>query len=331
MTSLPCTVFTLPGFKPGYTSPGPRTCCFLILSDKLVLLNMAIATWAGQTLTHRDIFGLEMTPFSALIAGMQQEVESHSLSHSLSLSHSINLPPDWLQGRTAYGGLSAALCLEATHRGIENLPPLRSAQYCFVGPATGNLNISTQLLRKGKSTTLVGCDMTGDSGLAVRSTLCFGASRPSSNAYQSLVMPQVAEPDDCPNYFNSNASPSFARHFDGRLAAGALPRTNEAEPTMTVWLRHHDVGDETSMVRLLALADALPPAALVLSREPIPISTLTWSIDVLEAYPFTATGWWLVQATCDASREGYSAQETFIWSPDGKPVLVARQNVAIFG
>ena len=66
-----------------------------------------------------------MTPFSTLLAGMQQEIESHG--------HSIILPPDWLQCRTAYGGLSAALCLEATHRGIENLPPLRSAQYCFVG------------------------------------------------------------------------------------------------------------------------------------------------------------------------------------------------------
>jgi len=264
-----------------------------------------------------------MTPFSALIAGMQLGVES--------LSHSIDLPPDWLQGRTAYGGLSAALCLEATHRSIENLPPLRSAQYCFVGPATGNLIISAQILRKGKSTTLVGCDMTGEIGLAVRSTLCFGASRPSAHNYQSLVAPQVAGPNGCPNYFNWNASPNFARHFDGRLAAGAMPRTDGAKPEMTVWLRHHDVGDETSMVRFLALADALPPAALVLSKEPIPISTLTWSIDVLDPYPLTSTGWWLAQATCDTSREGYSAQQTIIWSPDGKPVLIARQNVAIFG
>jgi acyl-CoA thioesterase len=262
-----------------------------------------------------------MTPFSALIAGMQREVESHS----------ITLPPDWLQGRTAYGGLSASICLEATQRSMENLPPLRSAQYCFVGPATGNLNISAQMLRKGKSTTLVGCDMVGDSGLAVRSTLCFGASRPSSHDDQSLVMPPVPGPDDCPNYFNWTASPSFARHFDGRLAAGAMPRTDGAKPAMAVWLRHRDEGDGTSMVRLLALADALPPAALVLAKEPIPISTLTWSIEVLDAYPFTSTGWWLAQATCNTSREGYSAQETIIWGPDGRPVLVARQNVAIFG
>ncbi len=104
-------------------------------------------------------------------------------------------------------------------------------------------------------------------------------------------MPQVAGPDDCPSYFIWAANPSFARHFDGRLAADAMPRTTGAKPAMSVWLRHQDVSDETSMVRLLALADAPPPAALVLATEPIPISTLTWSIDVLEAYPSNSTGW----------------------------------------
>lgn len=118
----------------------------------------------------------EMTPFSVLTAAMVQDNGSHS----------IVLPADWLQGRTAYGGLSAALCLQATLRSIEDLPPLRSAQFCFVGPATGKLSISSDVLRKGKSTTLVGCDLTGDSGLAVRSTLCFVAGRTSCTTINRL-------------------------------------------------------------------------------------------------------------------------------------------------
>ena len=44
------------------------------------------------------------------------------------------IPSDWLQGRTAYGGLSSALALHAA-QGIEpDLPPLRSAQIAFIGP-----------------------------------------------------------------------------------------------------------------------------------------------------------------------------------------------------
>jgi hypothetical protein len=63
--------------------------------------------------------------------------------------HRITLPADWLQGRTAYGGLSAALCLQATVRSHADLPPLRSAQFCFIGPATGELDIAAAVLRQG--------------------------------------------------------------------------------------------------------------------------------------------------------------------------------------
>jgi len=263
----------------------------------------------------------EMTPFSALTAVMRQQEDNHS----------IVLPDDWLQGRTAYGGLSAALCLEATKRSHENLPPLRSAQFCFIGPATGTLNISADVLRRGKSTVIVGSDLTGDSGLALRSTFCFGAGRASSHEHQALAMPNVPKPDECPDYYVWPDRPNFMRHFDGRLAAGAMPRTPGAKPEMTVWLRHRDTGDEANFVRVLALADALPPPSLVLSKEFIQISTMTSAIEFLDDKPLTSTGWWLVQAIADTSREGYSSQSIVIWSPDGKPVLTSRQNVAIFG
>ena len=65
-------------------------------------------------------------------------------------SFSVTLPDDWLQGRTAFGGLSAALCWEAAQRSGEALPPLRSAQFAFVGPAGGQLRIEPTLLRTAR-------------------------------------------------------------------------------------------------------------------------------------------------------------------------------------
>jgi len=264
---------------------------------------------------------MELTPFSSLTEAMQKEGD-----HQI-----INLPSDWLQGRTAYGGLSAALCLEATYRAAPDLPPLRSAQFCFIGPATGQLTISPSILRKGKSTVVVGVDLTGEGGLAVRATMCFGVGRKSAHDYQFFVMPMLKGPDVCPSYYEWPSRPNFMNHFEGRLAEGAMPGTPGMPPEMTVWLRHHDRGDESSLVRLMALADALPPASMVMSEVLHPISTMTWSIDMLEAQPSTGDGWWLVQAKADTSQEGYSAQSTVIWNSDGNPVLVARQNVAIFG
>ena len=101
-------------------------------------------------------------------------------------------------------------------------------------------------------------------------------------------------------------------------------------PEMTVWLRHHFHRDEHTVVDLLALADALPPAFFVLIPEPVPISTVTWSIDFLEDYPLDSNGWWLVQSTAESAANGFSTQAISIWTPDGKLVANARQNIAVF-
>ncbi len=47
------------------------------------------------------------------------------------------VPADWMQGRTAYGGFSAALALVAAQQAAEDLPPLRSATVNFRRPAFG--------------------------------------------------------------------------------------------------------------------------------------------------------------------------------------------------
>lgn len=265
---------------------------------------------------------MTQTPFSQLLAALNTDEAGR---------HAIELPPDWLQGRTAYGGLSAALCLEATLRSHAELPPLRSAQFCFIGPATGVLRMAPQVLRQGKSTVVVGVDLTGDSGLAVRATFCFGASRAVAHTHGTLDIPVVVAPEAAPPYFDWPNRPNFMSHFDGRLVRGSMPGTPGHAPEMTVWLRHHDAEVGHSLVRLLALADALPPAALVMYSKGVPISTMTWAIEFLDDSPQTTDGWWLAQAVANASGQGYSAQGTVIWNRDGRPTLIARQNVAIFG
>lgn len=264
---------------------------------------------------------LESTPFSTLVATLEV-LDDHC---------SITLPADWLQGRTAYGGLSAALCLESTLRLLPNLPPLRSAQFSFIGPATGTLRITPRLLRQGKSAAFTSVDLDGESGLAVRGTLCFGLERPMAHGYDKHAMPALPPKEACPSFYTWPQRPNFMSHFEGRLAAGGAPISSNARPRMLVWLRHQDDEAASSLVSLLALADALPPASFASFAEVVPISTMTWSIDMLDSDPASASGWWLVEAEAETIREGYSAQTTVIWHPDGRPILSARQNVAIFG
>ena len=64
---------------------------------------------------------------------------------------SITITEDWMQGRTTYGGLSAALCLQTVINEFPDLPPLRSAQINFIGPAGGEVTICNTVMRIGKS------------------------------------------------------------------------------------------------------------------------------------------------------------------------------------
>lgn len=262
-----------------------------------------------------------MTSFSDLLAALTREGDSFVTQVS----------DDWLQGRTLYGGLAGALCVEATLRQRDGLPPLRSAQFAFVGPATGQLHIRPTLLRQGKSTAFVAVDLEGEAGLATRATLCFGAARASTLDHAAARAAQVPPPDACEDFFR-HAPPGlgFARHFEGRLAAGAMPFSRAGAPDVTLWLRHRDASLAPSIVALLALADAPPPASFVLFEKPAPISTMTWSLDMLTDQLATDDGWWLVRTAADHVASGYSGQTTGIWDAHGAPVAVARQNVAVF-
>jgi acyl-CoA thioesterase len=263
-----------------------------------------------------------MTEFTELMAGIERA----------SNAWAIDVSDDWQQGRTIYGGLAAALCLEATLREFPDLPPLRSAQFAFIGPATGELRISPSVLRKGKSTVFTGVDLFGDAELATRAILCFGAARESALAYDAIAAPAAKAPDQCPDFFQ-NAPPGlrFLAHIDGRAAAGSLPFSSAANPDMTLWLRHRDPVLKSSLVSLLALADAPPPAALAMADKPGgAISTMTWSIDMLTDAPNTNDGWWLVRTSADKVAGGYSSQSMTVWNAAGNPVMASRQNVAMF-
>jgi len=91
----------------------------------------------------------------------------------------IDLPGDWLQGRTAYGGLTGALCVEAAGRLHPDLPPLRDAHFALAGPASGRLVVQANVVRQGRSAVVIEASVTGDAGPAARALLTYGAGRDS--------------------------------------------------------------------------------------------------------------------------------------------------------
>lgn len=234
------------------------------------------------------------------------------------------VPEGWLQGRTAYGGLSAALALHAAMGADADLPPLRSAQVAFIGPLSGEVVVRAQVLRRGRNAAFVQADVEGGKGLGLRATFVFMAaieSRLDHAAGEAPVFP-VPGPDT-ETSFGVAALP-FTQNMewvDRRDGLGAAE-----------WLRWARLREREGLhpaVELMAVADALPPAALKLMGAHVPLSSMTWQVNLL-GEPATRDGWWLLHADSDHARAGNSSQRMAVWNADGCAVAEHMQSVAIF-
>lgn len=240
------------------------------------------------------------------------------------------IPRDWLQGRTAYGGLSSALALHAA-QGIEPaLPPLRSATISFIGPLAGVVTVTATRLRRGRTAAFIQADIASDAGLGYRAIFVFMAEQPSrielTGRLASSIPPPAADatlytgPDD---FFTGNFN-----FLDLKEHAPGVP-LGDAE--WLRWARLRDASRLDPMVEVLALADALPPAAFkLLGKQPAPLSSLTWIVNLLTPAPVTTDGWWLLSARSDHALDGGSSQTMMLWNAAGEPIAQGMQSVAIF-
>ena len=237
------------------------------------------------------------------------------------------IPGDWLQGRTTYGGLSAALALHAA-QGIEpDLPPLRSAQIAFIGPLAGAVTVTATKLRRGRTAAFIQADVVSEAGLGLRATFVFMADQPSRIDLAGRLTSTLRPPaPDAKVYTGPD------EFFTGNFNFLDLKDEAKGEAEWLRWARLRDHDGLDPMVQLMAVGDALPPAAFkLLGKAFAPISSLTWIVNLLTPAPTTRDGWWLLSATSDHARHGCSSQIMTMWNADGEPMAQGMQSVAIFG
>ncbi len=236
------------------------------------------------------------------------------------------IPDTWLQGRTSYGGLSAALALHAAQQSDSDLPPLRSASVAFIGPLAGDIVIRASRLRRGRNAAFVQADVESEAGLGLRATFVFMSAVESKVDYQVGSAPDFPRPGPDDTTFKGENSNFFVQNFE-------LLDRRDATVGPTEWLRWARLQERDGldpMVELVAIADCLPPAALKLVGGPAPCSSMTWQLNILGPQPRTDDGWWLLRASADYARGGSSSQEMAIWNTDGEPIAEQMQSVAIF-
>ena len=237
------------------------------------------------------------------------------------------LPETWMQGRTAYGGLSTAIALDAAMRSQADLPPLRSAQIAFVGPLAGEVTVETRLLRRGRTAAYIEANVFSEGRLGLKALFVFMTALDSAIDYADTARPDVPDPDDAAPAM-ANPDPTF---FTNNLEyRHALPIEERHTPDFMRWVRLRAREGLDPMVELMAIGDALPPAAMALFEKPGPVSSMTWMLNILSAEPVTRDGWWLSRSTAGLARDGSSSQTMQMWNADRQPVVAGMQSVAIF-
>ena len=213
---------------------------------------------------------------------------------------------------------------------VRRLAGVALGQFAFVGPASGEVSVRPELLRRGKSTAFVGADLHGDAGLATRAMLCFAEPRASALAHSAMPPPPAPPPADCEAFPRRAGTCVLAaiRGQAGGWGAAMLVGGRPGAAAVDTPRRGYAARNATALV---ALADVAPPAAMAMFAAFAPISTMTWSVEMLAAEAAgPSEGWLLLRSAAQTVEAGYSTQIMQIWDEAGRPLISATQCVAVF-
>jgi acyl-CoA thioesterase len=241
---------------------------------------------------------------------------------------------DWSQGRATFGGMVAALGNEAMRRLVPMDRPLRALNVTFVAPLVhGLVHINTRVLRVGKVVTIAQAELISAGAVAATMTGIYGSARATSIVIEparSGVAPRVENlPDSA--YPPALGGPAFLQHFALRWAEGTRPFTATPLSRSKAYIRHRETGT-IGESHLVALIDVIPSPLLQMMSTPAPASSLVWTLEFLRHdYQFDAGAWWRIDTEVPSAKDGYASQGSMLLNPDGVPMALSQQLVAVFG
>lgn len=259
-----------------------------------------------------------MTGLAEMLAGAEPLADGFAL----------DITDDWLQGRTAYGGLTSAIALAAAQAIDADLPPLRSAQLAMIAPLAGRIEARAKVLRRGRNATWVSAELTGEKGAGFTASFVFMRNIESKLAIDGYALPEGVIGVDEAKPVPMAQAPAFLRnHFDARFA---MPKALLGEADLCWWVRARERGGLDPAVECLLLGDALPTAVLPLLSFSVPISSMHWHVNMLDPAP-SADGWWLLRTTSAFAQGGGASEHILQWNGSGQVAASGMQSVAVFG
>jgi len=244
---------------------------------------------------------------------------------------SITIPEGWMQGRSTFGGFTAATMAALARRSEpDGDRPLRSASMQLLapvlpGPAQGRATV----LRRGRNITFVEVGLLQSDALVARSTMVFAKALASPIEIAPPPMPEVGDPDAFTSIpYIEGVTPEFTQKVDMRWAEGRPPFTGGTEAAFTGVYRYRvPIGDAEGV---LALLDTYPAPVLSLATRPCPASTVTWTAHVLEI-PKSFDEWFTLRYETVAGSDGLHTVTGRLYDSGGTMIGWTEQLVAVFG
>ena len=238
----------------------------------------------------------------------------------------------WTQGRSAFGGLSAAFAVTAMSKALGQDLPMRSLMVSFIGPIPpGEVSVTTRCLRQGRNVTQMQADV------LVGDEVCLQAMGVFGHAREGLVVPARRMEKPVPReqglhiVAHRKRLPAFLGQFDGYWVSDGLPFSGKPSRELNLWARHE--GDMTRFPaeRLVAIADIPPPVILSYYDSPsVPASSLTWSLEFVKPPQAVTADWFYLEFTAEAAAEGYTQQSGRIFEESGELCALSRQCMVYF-
>lgn len=239
------------------------------------------------------------------------------------------LPAGWMQGRSAFGGLTAAHAVALGARQVAADRPLRSAQMQLLRPTVpGPVTGVARVLREGRTASFVEVRIQQDGADTLVAQLVFGTGRPEATEAPAAPAFEAPPPDDLVSLpYLPGITPEFVQHVHMRWVRGAPPFSGGDEARFAGWCRFRE--EAGGVEGIVGLLDVWPCPSLSLLAGPAPASTVTWSLQILSAPP--RLGWCGFTYETVASEGGFHTVRGSLFDEGGALLAVTEQLVAVYG
>lgn len=245
----------------------------------------------------------------------------------------FNLPVSWTQGRTIYGGLSAALLLRAMENQVDSSKSLRALNIAFSAPTLPDEDfvIETELLREGKTIAQWQARLIQKGVVCVQAQAVFGMPIESELDIRTFSPPVIGTRESAQSY-QTDFQPGFTQYFDMFQSQGDLPLSGGESLSLGGFMRFKQAPRKTGVCHLVAAIDVWPPASMMQMKALKAGSTVNWTMQFPQPLPeLPPSTFFSYQANIEYSQNGFGITHAKVWNEHGQLLALSQQTIIVYG